>query len=145
MKYWMVKSEPETYSFSDLVRDGKTRWDLVRNPTARIHLRNFEKGDHVFIYHSMSDKAIVGICECIATAYPDPADDKWVAVDLAPVAALQNPVTLAAVKAHPVLQKMELVRQSRLSVCPVTDAEWAIVVALGGVKETKPAPPKSRR
>jgi predicted RNA-binding protein with PUA-like domain len=145
MKYWMVKSEPETYSFSDLVRDKKTRWDLVRNPTARIHLRTFEKGDQVFLYHSMSDKAIVGICECITTAYPDPADDKWAAVDLAPVAALQTPVTLAVVKAHPVLQKMELVRQSRLSVCPVTPDEWALVLALGGGAVVVVNPPKSRR
>jgi predicted RNA-binding protein with PUA-like domain len=138
VNYWLVKSEPEAYSFAQFQKDKTTAWTGVRNYTARINLRAMAKGDEVFVYHSMSDKAIVGMATVIKTAYPDPTvetDEKgeWVCVDLKAGKAFPTPVTLEAVKAHKMLKEMQLVRQSRLSVAPVTEKEAAELKKLGGV------------
>ena len=130
MAYWLMKSEPESYSWSDLVRDGGTEWDGVRNNAARLHLKAMKKGDEAFFYHSMSDKAVVGIMRIARGAQPDPKDNEWVSVRVEPVRELQRPVTLAEIKADPRLSKMELIRQSRLSVAPVRDEEWKVVLDL---------------
>ena len=131
MAHWLMKSEPESYSWSDLERDGGTEWDGVRNNAARLHLKAMKKGDQAFFYHSMSDKAVVGIMRIMREAQPDPKDPDWVSVRVEPVKAI-DPVTLAQIKAEPRLSKMELIRQSRLSVAPVLDEEWAIVLELSG-------------
>jgi predicted RNA-binding protein with PUA-like domain len=130
MAYWLMKSEPESYGWSDLVRDGGTEWDGVRNPTARIHLRAMKVGDQAFLYHSMSDKAVVGIMRITREAQPDAKDPNWVSVRVEPVAPLARPVTLAEIKAEPSLASMELIRQSRLSVAPVRDEEWRKVLEM---------------
>jgi predicted RNA-binding protein with PUA-like domain len=129
--HWLMKSEPESYSWSDLVRDGGTEWDGVRNNAARLHLRAMKKGDEAFFYHSMSDKAVVGIMRITREAQPDPKDPNWVSVRVEPVKALERPVTLAEIKAEPRLAKMELIRQSRLSVAPVRDDEWDVLLEVG--------------
>jgi predicted RNA-binding protein with PUA-like domain len=134
MAYWLMKSEPESYGWDDLVADGGTEWDGVRNNAARLHLGAMKAGDEAFLYHSMSDKAVVGIMRIARGPQPDPKDPNWVSVRVEPVRPLPQPVTLAAIKAEPKLAKMELIRQSRLSVAPVRDEEWAKVVAMGGVK-----------
>jgi len=128
--HWLMKSEPESYSWSDLVRDGSTAWDGVRNNAARLHLKAMKPGDEAFFYHSMSDKAVVGIMRILQEAQPDPKDADWVSVRVEPVKALARPVTLAEIKAEPRLAKMELIRQSRLSVAPVRDEEWKVVLEL---------------
>ncbi len=125
-----MKSEPASYSWADLVRDGGTEWDGVRNNAARLHLKAMEAGDEAFLYHSMSDKAVVGVMRIVRAAAPDPRDGAWVSVRVEPVRALPSPVTLAAIKAEPSLAAMELIRQSRLSVAPVRAAEWAKVLEL---------------
>ena len=130
MAFWLMKSEPESYSWSDLVRDGGTEWDGVRNNAARLHLKAMRPGDEAFLYHSMSDKAVVGIMRISREAQPDPKDPDWVSVRVEPVKALARPVTLAEIKAEPRLSKMELIRQSRLSVAPVRPEEWKLVLAL---------------
>jgi predicted RNA-binding protein with PUA-like domain len=127
---WLMKSEPEAYSWDDLVRDGGTEWDGVRNNAARIHLRAMKVGDEAFLYHSMSDKAVVGIMRVVREGQPDPKDGNWVSVRVEPVRKLEDPVTLAEIKAEPSLAKMELIRQSRLSVAPVRDDEWDKVLEL---------------
>ncbi len=129
MAYWLMKSEPASYSWDDLVRDGGTEWDGVRNNAARLHLKAIAAGDEVFFYHSMSDKAVVGVMRVTRAAEPDPKAPDWVRVRVEPVRALW-PVTLAAIKAEPSLAGMELIRQSRLSVAPVRDEEWAKVLAM---------------
>lgn len=129
MSYWLMKSEPESYSWSNLVRDRGTEWDGVRNNAARLHLRAMKKGDLAFFYHSMSDKAVVGIMRIAREAQPDPKDGAWVSVRVEPVEPI-GPVSLAQIKAEPRLSKMELIRQSRLSVAPVSDEEWAVVQEL---------------
>jgi len=126
-----MKSEPESYSWSDLVRDSGTEWDGVRNNAARLHLKAMKRGDLAFFYHSMSDKAVVGIMRITREAQPDPKDPDWVSVRVEPVEPVA-PVTLAEIKAEPRLSRMELIRQSRLSVAPVRDEEWAIVLELSG-------------
>jgi predicted RNA-binding protein with PUA-like domain len=131
MAYWLMKSEPESYSWADLVRDGGTEWDGVRNNAARLHLKAMKAGDEAFFYHSMSDKAVVGIMRIAREAQPDPKDPNWVAVRVEPVRPL-TPVTLAEIKAEPRLAKMELIRQSRLSVAPVRDEEWKLVLEMAG-------------
>ncbi len=130
MAYWLVKSEPHKYSWDDLVRDGRTIWDGVRNHTAAINLRSMKIGDRAFFYHSNEGKQIVGIIEIIREHYIDPKDatQRFPAVDVAPVEPLKVPVTLATIKADPALADMELVRQSRLSVAPVRGNEWARIV-----------------
>jgi predicted RNA-binding protein with PUA-like domain len=130
MARWLMKSEPESYGWADLVRDGGTEWDGVRNNAARLHLRAMKPGDEAFLYHSMSDKAVVGIMRIAGEPRPDPKDAAWVSVRVEPVRALGRPVTLAAIKAEPSLAQMELIRQSRLSVAPVRDEEWAKVLEM---------------
>ncbi len=130
MARWLMKSEPEAYSWDDLVRDGGTEWDGVRNNAARLHLRAMKVGDEAFLYHSMSDKAVVGIMRIVREGQPDPKDANWVSVRVEPVRKLERPVTLAEIKAEPSLAKMELIRQSRLSVAPVRDDEWDKVLEL---------------
>jgi predicted RNA-binding protein with PUA-like domain len=130
MAYWLMKSEPESYGWADLVRDGGTEWDGVRNNAARLHLKAMSEGDEAFFYHSMSDKAVVGIMRVTRAAAPDPKDSNWVSVRVEPVEALQRPVTLAEIKAEPALAKMELLRQSRLSVAPVRAEEWRNVLEM---------------
>ena len=130
MAYWLMKSEPESYGWADLVRDGGTEWDGVRNNAARLHLKAMKPGDEAFFYHSMSDKAVVGIMRVTREAQPDPKDADWVSVRVEPVRALPRPVTLAEIKAEPRLAKMELIRQSRLSVAPVRDDEWKVLIEL---------------
>ena len=131
MAHWLMKSEPESYSWSDLVRDGGTEWDGVRNNAARLNLKAMRKGDEAFFYHSVSDKAVVGIMRIAREAKPDPKDPDWVSVRVEPVRAIA-PVSLARIKAEPRLSAMELIRQSRLSVAPVKDDEWKLVLELSG-------------
>jgi predicted RNA-binding protein with PUA-like domain len=130
--HWLVKSEADTYAWSNLEHDKNTRWDGVRNFAARNHLREMKLGDEVLFYHSGDQKQIVGIAKVVKEAYPDPTgkDGDWSAVDLAPVRPLGNPVTLATLKADPALSKMTFVRQGRLSVSPVTPEEFARIVEL---------------
>ena len=130
MAHWLMKSEPESYSWQDLVRDGGTEWDGVRNNAARLHLKAMKAGDEAFFYHSMSDKAVVGIMRITREAQPDPKDANWVSVRVEPIKPLPRPVTLAEIKAEPRLAKMELIRQSRLSVAPVRDDERAVILEL---------------
>ena len=130
MARWLMKTEPESYSWADLVRDGGTEWDGVRNNAARLHLKAMRQGDEAFFYHSMSDKAVVGIMRVTRGAEPDPKAPEWVRVQVEPVKPLAKPVTLAEIKAEPALAKMELIRQSRLSVAPVRDEEWAKVLEM---------------
>lgn len=132
MAHWLMKSEPESYSWGDLVRDGGTEWDGVRNNAARLHLKAMKLGDEAFFYHSMSDKAVVGIMRISRGARPDPKDADWVSVRVEPVRPLGHPVTLQEIKATPALAKLELIRQSRLSVAPVRDDEWKVILKLGG-------------
>lgn len=131
MAYWLMKSEPHVYSWDDLVRDKATDWDGVRNNAARLHLRAMQPGDEAFFYHSGDEKAVVGIMRIAGAGKPDGEDGAWVKVPVAPVRKLA-PVTLKEIKAEPGLAKMELVRQSRLSVSPVREEEWAKVLAMAG-------------
>ena len=132
MAYWLMKSEPHSYSWGQLVEDGGTEWDGVRNPAARLHLKAMKVGDEAFFYHSGEEKAAVGIMRITREGAPDPKDANWVSVAVAPVRALAKPVTLKAMKAEPRLAKLEMIRQSRLSVSPVRDEEWRVLVELGG-------------
>ena len=130
MAYWLMKSEPGSYSWADLVRDGGTMWDGVRNNAARLHLRAMMPGDEAFFYHSMDERAVVGVMKVTGAGQPDGADGSWVRVPVEPVRALTRPVTLAEIKAEPRLAKMELIRQSRLSVAPVRDEEWKLILKM---------------
>src|ERR1043165_3546904 len=136
MAYWLVKSEPSSYSWDDLVKEGQTCWSGVRNYAARLHLRSMKKGDQVFFYHSNEGTNIVGIAKVVKEHYQDPTtdDDRWSAVDLKPVKKLKNPVSLETVKKDKRLANMALVRIGRLSTQPVTDKEWAAVMELAGEK-----------
>ena len=134
MNYWLMKTEPSTFSWDDLVRDKKTGWDGVRNFQARNNLKAMKKGDLAFVYHSMDDKAVVGIAKITKENYPDPKDKDWVAVEISPEKKLKRPVTLAEVKADKRLADMVLVKSSRLSVQPVTAAEFDMIVALSEKK-----------
>jgi predicted RNA-binding protein with PUA-like domain len=133
MAYWLMKSEPGTYSWDDLVLDSSTEWDGVRNPTARIHLKAMRKGDEVFFYHSGEERQVVGIMRVVREAQPDPKDANWVSVAVEAVRPLP-PVTLKEIKAEPSLAKMELVRLSRLSVSPVREEEWRKVLDMAAAK-----------
>ncbi|RME17151.1 MAG: EVE domain-containing protein [Bacteroidetes bacterium] len=135
MAYWLIKSEPFKYSWEQLLKDGKTFWDGVRNFQARKNLMSMKKGDKCLFYHSNEGLAIVGIAEVIREYYPDPTDEtgKWVCVDVKPYKPLKRPVTLQEIKEHPVLQKMQFVRQQRLSVSIVTEQEYNIICQLGGI------------
>lgn len=130
MSYWLVKSDPETYSWHDLVKDKKTSWDGVRNFQARNALKQMKKGDRVFVYESQGPKLIVGIAEVAREAYPDPTakEGDWVCVDLKTFKALKKPVSLAEIKENRVLKKMPLVTHSRLSVMPVARKEWETIL-----------------
>jgi predicted RNA-binding protein with PUA-like domain len=139
MAYWLIKSEPDVWSWDQQVKKGKKgeAWTGVRNYTARIHLRTMKKGDLAFFYHSNIGKEIVGIAEIVKEAYPDPTaeDDKgWVVVDVAAKEPMPKPVTLQQIKDEPKLKDMALLKYSRLSVQPVTDAEWKLVGKMGGLK-----------
>jgi len=134
MAYWLVKSEPSTYSWDDFVKEKQTCWSGVRNYAARLHLRAMQKGDEAFFYHSNEGTNIVGIAKVTKEAYADPTtdDERWVAVDLKPLKKIKNPVTLEQIKNDGRLNNMALVRLGRLSVQPVTEEEWLIVQELIG-------------
>ncbi|MBL7773295.1 MAG: EVE domain-containing protein [Chitinophagaceae bacterium] len=136
MNYWLIKSEPNTYSFEQLLKDKKTCWDGVRNYAARNNLRAMQKGDQLLYYHSMEGLEIVGIAEVVKTAYQDPKTDdpNWVAVDVKALKKLKQPVTLAAIKENKKLAEMQLVRISRLSVSAVTPEEFQIILAMSEKK-----------
>jgi len=132
MNYWLAKSEPETYSWAMLVKEGKTAWTGVRNFAARNNLCAMAAGDPVFFYHSGGGKSVVGLARVAKAAYPDPTADEgdWSAVDLKPVKSLVQPVALAAIKADKILREMKLAKQSRLSVSPVTSEQFARLLEL---------------
>ncbi|GAB3536308.1 EVE domain-containing protein [Pontibacter brevis] len=133
MQHWLVKSEPEKYAWADLVKDGKTMWDGVRNYQARNNMQQMQPGDLVLYYHSVSEKAVVGIAKIEKAAYPDPTtdDDRWVVVDLVPFRDFKEPVTLEQIKQDKRLENIALLRQSRLSVMPLTGEEFDVLLALG--------------
>ena len=132
--HWLVKSEPTVYAFADLERDGRTVWDGVRNHAAALNLKAMAQGDEVLFYHSQEGLAVVGVAKVARTAFPDASDPtgRFVAVELAPVRPLKRPVTLTEMKATPALANMAMVRQSRLSVSPVTDEEWRTILQMAG-------------
>ncbi|MBA3387024.1 MAG: EVE domain-containing protein [Chthoniobacterales bacterium] len=133
-RHWLVKQEPSAYSWSDFVRDGRTSWTGVRNYTARNNLRAMQQGDPVFYYHSVIDKAVFGIAKVARVAYPDATakEGEWSAVDLVPKQSLARPVTLEEIKKNPDLKEMALLRLSRLSVQPVTAAEFHEILRMAG-------------
>ena len=131
MAYWLMRSEPDVYGWDHLVRDGGTEWDGVRNYTARNFLKDMKPGDLAFFYHSQKDKAAVGVMEITRAWQPDGADGQWASVRVEPREKLARPVTLAAIKTEPRLAKLEMVRQSRLSVTPVRDEEWRLLLEMG--------------
>lgn len=135
MAYWLMKSEPSSYSWDQLVRDGRTNWNGVRNHLAASHLKAMKKGERAFFYHSNEGLAVVGIVEISKEYYPDPTDatGKFGMVDVKPVMKLKTPVTLAAIKAEPKLAELQLVRQGRLSVSSVDAASWKLICKMGGV------------
>ena len=135
MAHWLVKSEPSAYSWDKFVADGRTHWDGVRNAQALNNLRAMQPGERVFFYHSNEGKDIVGVAEIVRGFYPDPNDKsgKLGMVDLKPAMPVKKPVSLAEMKAKPELAGMALLRQSRLSVCPVSDREWAVVCEMAGI------------
>lgn len=136
MAHWLVKSEPFKYSWEKFLEDKQTFWDGVRNYQARNNLREMKKGEEVFFYHSNEGMEIVGIAKVAKESYPDPTtdDERWVAVDLKPVKSLKKPVSLVQMKAEKRLHNLALVRQGRLSVCPVSDEEWKIILELSARK-----------
>ena len=131
---WLVKSEPDTYAYADMERDGRTVWDGVRNHAAAGHLKAMKTGDQVFFYHSQQGKDVVAVAQVAKEAFPDASDPtgRFVAVELTPVRKLKRPVTLADMKANPALADMAMLRQGRLSVSPVTDAQWAAILKMAG-------------
>ena len=136
MNHWLLKTEPEAYSWDQLVKDKRTNWSGVRSPAGRANLMKMKTGDRAFFYHTGDERQIVGVCEVVKEHYPDPSDEtgRFVMVDVKPVEKVPAPVTLAQVKAEKRLKDMRLVREGRLSVSPVTDAEWAIVAKMAGIK-----------
>lgn len=134
MSYWILKTEPSTYSFADLARERRAVWDGVANPVALRNLREMKEGDEVFIYHTGDEKAIVGLAKVVKTAYPDPKanDPKLVVVELSAGKPVPRPVTLAAIKADPAFKDLALVRQGRLSVVPVPDTLWRRLLEMAG-------------
>jgi predicted RNA-binding protein with PUA-like domain len=131
---WLMKEEPSHYSYDDLARDGRTSWTGVKNPLAQKHLRSIARGDRIFFYHTGNEKAVIGVARAASAAYPDPADKtgKLYAVDVEPVKKLPSPVTLAAIKADKAFASFPLVRMPRLSVMPVSDAEWKRIEGMAG-------------
>ncbi len=136
MNYWLVKQEPSAYSWETFVAEGGTAWTGVRNFQARNNLKSMRKGDRVLFYHSVEGKVVVGIAEVKREAYPDPTAEKgeWVCVDLVPVKPMKQPVTLEAIKAEPELANIALIRQSRLSVMPLTRVEYDKILTMGGAR-----------
>jgi len=134
--YWILKSEPSSYSYADLERDGHTVWDGIRNAQALIHIRSMKKGDRALFYHTGGEKTIVGLARIESDPYPDPKaqDDKLAVVDLAPEQPLKRPVTLAEIKTDPAFATLGLVRHSRLSVVPVPPDQWKRLLKAGGVR-----------
>ena len=130
MAYWIMRSEPDAYSWDDLVRHGGTEWDGVRNYTARNFLKEMQPGDEALFYHSQKDKAAVGVMEITRAWKPDGADGTWASVRVEPRDRLAKPVTLAAIKAEPKLARLEMLRQSRLSVTPVRAEEWKLLLEM---------------
>ena len=131
MRYWLLRSEPDAYGWDDLTRDGATEWNGVRNYTARNFLKEMQPGDQAIFYHSNTEKAAVGVMEITRAWQPDGDDGKWASVAVKPLAQLAKPVTLADIKAEPRLAQIEVLRQSRLSVTPVRDAEWQVLMDMG--------------
>jgi predicted RNA-binding protein with PUA-like domain len=135
MAYWLMKSEPDVYSYDDLVREGEGTWDGVRNHAAALHLKAMQVGDQALFYHSNIGKEAVAVMTISAPAMPDPTEPegtRWVAVKVKPLRKLANPVPLATIKGEPRLSDMAMIRQSRLSVSPVRDSEWAVLMELAG-------------
>lgn len=134
MAYWLVKSEPNTYAFADLQKDGKTVWDGVRNNAAALHLKAMKLGDEVLYYHSQEGLAVVGVAKVVKASFLDPSDPagRFVAVELAAVRALHKPVSLQAMKAEPALAALEMIRQGRPSVSPVRPEEWKAIMTMAG-------------
>lgn len=135
MQYWLMKSEPDVFSYDDLVKKKREHWDGVRNYTARNNMRAMQKGDLALFYHSNIDKAVVGIMKIVKEAYQDPTTKEvaWVCVDVAPVEKLKNPVTLAAIKANPKLAEMKLIKQSRLSISDLSKKEFDEIIKMSKV------------
>jgi predicted RNA-binding protein with PUA-like domain len=144
---WLFKEEPTHYGFDELTADRKTTWSGVKNPLAQKHLHAVRKGDRIFYYHTGDEKAVVGIATAVGDAYPDPGDKsgKAAVVDVAPVRKLDRPVTLAEIKADPSFKSFPLVRISRLSVMPVSDAEWARIERMAGLAPISPGSPPAPR
>lgn len=137
MATWLMKQEPSEWSWDDLVAEGQSYWDGVRNHQAAANIAKMKKGDKVFFYHSVDEKRIVGIMKVVSAPYPDPTAEegsKWVVVDVKPLKPMKTPVTLAEIKADDRFAELGLVRQSRLSVVPVSDEHWAMLCEIGGVK-----------
>ncbi len=130
MNYWLVKQEPEAYSFDDLVKDGKTDWTGVRNYQARNNLRDMKTGDKVLFYHSVSEKSVVGLAEVSRAEFPDPLDEKWIAVEIKPVEKLAKPVSLEQIKAEKSLENIPLIKHSRLSVMPLSKKEFETILKM---------------
>jgi len=133
MKYWLMKSEPGAYSYANLEKEQRTHWDGVRNYQARNNMKAMKVGDQVLFYHSVKDKQVVGTAEVVQEFYQDPTteDERWVVVDIVPTGRVEHPVTLADMKANPKLENMALIKQSRLSVCPLTKEEYEEVLRMG--------------
>jgi predicted RNA-binding protein with PUA-like domain len=132
MNYWLVKQEPEKYSFDNLIKDKQTIWDGVRGFQARNNLRDMKLGDKVLYYHSGSEKSVVGVAEVERESFPDPIDEKWIAVEIKPVEKFSKPVTLNEIKAEKSLENIALIKQSRLSVMPLTKEEFDTILKLSG-------------
>lgn len=137
MAFWLLKTEPGDYDWDRLAADGRTAWEGVRNHQAANNLRAMKPGERAFFYRSVKAPAVVGVMEVARSAYPDPADSegRWPLVDFAPVAALPEPVPLAAIRAEPALEGLALIRQSRLSVMPVAAEHWRVIARMGGLKD----------
>lgn len=131
MNYWLLKSDPDVYGWEQFVKDRQTVWDGIRNYQARIHLRAMKPGDVAFIYHSQTDKAVVGVAKVVSEPHPDPKDAEWTAIDLAAEQPLSSPVTLDVIKANAILREMPLVRHTRLSVMPITKAQADELLRVG--------------
>jgi predicted RNA-binding protein with PUA-like domain len=130
MNYWLVKQEPESYSFDDLLKDGKTDWTGVRNFQARNNLRDMKTGDQVLFYHSVSEKSVVGLAMVSRNEFPDPTDEKWVAVEIKPVEKFAKPVTLETIKAEKSLENIALIKHSRLSVMPLAKDDFETILKM---------------
>jgi predicted RNA-binding protein with PUA-like domain len=134
MNYWLLKTEPSTYSFADLERERHTRWDGITNPVALKHLKSAQPGDLAVVYHTGDEKSAVGVAEIVGAAYPDPKNEKLSVVDLKAKEKLAKPVTLATLKADPLFAESPLVRQGRLSFVPLTAAQWRKILDVAGAR-----------